>query len=129
MIDELACQLVEFIEAPNRARCFTHILNLVIKSIMHQFELPKKWRRLLPHTDDTTRNLLDLAGNIDLEEEETEAEQGDLCDVAEDGTLGHESHDSDNGWIDKWGDMLQEDIDELEESVRPIQFLLTKVSE
>ena len=89
---------------------------------MYQFKLPKRWRRSAQQTNDTTCDLLDLAGNIELEEKETEAEQGDPHDVAED-------HDSDDGWVDEQGDMIQKEIDKLEESVWPIQFLLMKVSE
>ena len=39
MIDKLAKLLEEFPGAANRTRCFTHILNLVAKSIMKQFDL------------------------------------------------------------------------------------------
>jgi hypothetical protein len=39
MIDELAGQLQDFPGEANHAQCFTHILNLVVKSIMHQFDV------------------------------------------------------------------------------------------
>jgi hypothetical protein len=35
---------------------------------------------------------------------------------------------NDEGWVDEREEMAEEDIDELEENVQPIQFLLTKVS-
>jgi hypothetical protein len=35
MIDKLGVRLVDFPRAPNRACCFIHVLNLVVKSIMH----------------------------------------------------------------------------------------------
>jgi hypothetical protein len=124
MIDKLASRLEEYPGAPNRARCFTHILNLVVKSILHQFDVPKKWRRLDPKTDDTTRELLDLAGDIDEEEVEEAAEQEDPQDETDE----QPCHDNDEGWIDERYDMTNEDIDELEDSVRPIRFLLTKVN-
>jgi hypothetical protein len=42
--------------------------------------MPKKRRKLDPKTNDTTRNLLDLAGDIDEEELEEAAEQEDPQD-------------------------------------------------
>jgi hypothetical protein len=124
MIDKLGARLPDFPGAPNRARCFTHVLNLVVKSIMHQFDLPGKWRKLSPHTDDVTRDLLNLAGDIDLEEQETQAEQNDPQDRDKEGL----EDDNNEGWIDEQSEMTLEDIDELEEMVRPVRFLLTKVS-
>ena len=93
-----------------------HILNLVVKSIMHQFDMPKKqW-------DATTDKTLEkLASNIEAEKDVMRAEE----DIPEDGLI----QDNEEGWVDEWDDMTEEDIEELEESVRPIHFLLTKMGE
>jgi len=116
MIDQLAANLVDFPGASNRARCFAHILNLVVKSIMRQFDMPKKrWDA----TSD--EDLEKLAGNIEAEEDATRAEE----DIPEDGPI----QDNEEGWVDERDDMTEEDIEELEESVWPIRFLLTKVGE
>ena len=77
MINKLAEQLVDFPRALNRAHCFTHILNLVVKSIMHQFNVLDKWKQLHVGTDDSTYSLLNLAGNIEVEDMETAAGQED----------------------------------------------------
>jgi hypothetical protein len=42
MIDELAIQLDDFPRSASQVWCFAHILNLVVKSIMHQFDVPNK---------------------------------------------------------------------------------------
>ena len=42
MIKELAVQLNDFPGSASQVWCFTHILNLVVKSIMHQFNVPEK---------------------------------------------------------------------------------------
>ena len=42
MIDHLAILLEAFPGLANHTRCFTHILNLVAKCIMKQFDAPKK---------------------------------------------------------------------------------------
>jgi hypothetical protein len=67
---------------------------------------------------------MDLAGDIDLEELETQAELDDPQDGTEEGPF----LENDEGWIDERADMTEEDINELEEDVQPIRFLLTKVS-
>jgi hypothetical protein len=122
MIDKLARRLVEYPGAPNCARCFTHILNLVVKSMMHQFDVPKK--RWDAKTNERTDELLDLAGDIEAEELETQHEQEDSQDGKEEGL----SHNNDEGWVDEREDMTEEDKEELEDSVWPIHVLLTKVS-
>jgi hypothetical protein len=42
MINHLGVVVDAFPGPPNRTRCFTHILNLVAKCIMKQFDAPKK---------------------------------------------------------------------------------------
>jgi hypothetical protein len=41
MIDKLSSMLEDFPGAANWTRCFSHILNLVAKCVMKQFDLPK----------------------------------------------------------------------------------------
>src|SRR5258708_3012064 len=41
MIERLAELIDNFPGTANQTRCFTHILNLVAKSALHQFEAPK----------------------------------------------------------------------------------------
>jgi hypothetical protein len=68
MIDELAILLPYFRGSTNRVRCFLHIINLVARKILTQFDLPKKKPGHL-ETD-----LDQLAGDIDEEELETRKE-------------------------------------------------------
>jgi hypothetical protein len=120
MIEKLGARLVDFPGASNCARCFTHILNLVVKSVMHQFDL---------HTaksdakDERSHELFALAGEIDAKELETQDDKDQ-----EDSDEEVPPQDNDEGWIDERDDMSQEDVDELEDNVRPVCFLLTKVS-
>ena len=66
MIDELGEIIPTFPGEPNRTRCFAHIINLVAKSVIKQFDIPK------PRAGDTLDNgvadLITLAGEIELEE-------------------------------------------------------------
>jgi hypothetical protein len=116
MIAELAQILNNFPGAANQTRCFTHILNLVVKSVMRQFDLPKsKSGKIL---DNMAEDLLSLAGNIEFEEEE----------LARDGKEGDEDEDDNvEGWIDECTQMTDIELEELEGSVEPVRLLLTKV--
>jgi len=66
MINALAELVIAFPGTVNQTRCFTHILNLVIKVILCQFDMPK------PNADEAldvaSQVLVDLAGNIEMEE-------------------------------------------------------------
>jgi hypothetical protein len=74
MIDDLAGRLIDFPGAPNRMHCFTHILNLMIKSIMNQFDA---FMKRLDTTDERSDDkLFKLAGNIEAEELEAQIEDG-----------------------------------------------------
>lgn len=118
MIDQLAGRLTDYEGAPSRARCFAHILNLVVKSVMHQFDIRKK-----KGNETHDEELRELAGDIEEEERLTQAQFEATLDPDDDETL----EDNNKGWVDGREDMEEEELEELEESVRPICFLLTKV--
>jgi hypothetical protein len=42
MIDELVDLLPRFPGQANRCRCFLHIVNLIAKTLLKQFDVPKK---------------------------------------------------------------------------------------
>ena len=116
MIDELANLLDDFPGSANQTRCFTHVLNLVVKSIIKQFDLPKEQGDQV--LDEAAEELLNLAGDIELEEELS----------AEDGEEGEEGEDDNNeGWVDERDTMTATELKELDTQVRPIRLLLTKV--
>jgi hypothetical protein len=116
MVMELANLIEDFPGPANQTRCFAHVLNLVVKSIMRQFDLPKsKSDEIL---NDGTKELLELAGNIEFEEYE-------LSRDGEDGVAGED--DNVEGWIDERTSMDENDLNELEKSVEPVRVLLTKV--
>ncbi|KAF8801350.1 hypothetical protein BYT27DRAFT_7115212, partial [Phlegmacium glaucopus] len=92
MVQELADLLDDFPGPANRTRCFTHILNLVAKSIIKQFDIPKAQADTV--LDDVSKELTALAVDLDLEEQisrEGPLEEGD-DDKAED--------DNVEGWMD-----------------------------
>ena len=82
MIEELANFLDNFPGMANQTRCFTHILNLVVKSILAQLELLK---------GKIANEILNLAEGLELEEiSAKETEEGD-----------DEDDDNVEGWIDE----------------------------
>lgn len=111
MINELANLLENFPGPANQTRCFAHVLNLVVKSIIRQFDLPGSQRADI--LDDATRELSRLAENVELEDE------------LDDGT--DEEPDNIEGWIDERLSMTEEELDTLDKSVQPVRALLTKV--
>ena len=67
MITKLADILPNFDDLTH-THCFLHIVNLVAKSIIKQFDIPK--RQDNDHLDEAEQELHDLAGDIDLENEQ-----------------------------------------------------------
>ena len=123
MIDELSNLVNDFPGSANQTRCFLHILNLVVKSIIKQFDIPTKKKADADNEDNDeddegTKELLKLAGDIDLEEDLT-ASAGDEEDAMED--------DDNEGWVDKHEEMTEEELSDLSGSVKPVRLLLTKV--
>jgi len=127
MIEHLATLIESFPGAANQTWCFTHILNLVAKSILRQFEAPKlKEGKVL---DDAARELAtifddleDLNDDVDLDgggNEDSDEGDEDMDDDVVD--------DDEDGLADKRDGMSKEELANLEESVKPVRLVLTKV--
>jgi hypothetical protein len=115
MIDELADLLTGFPGKANQTRCFLHIINLVAKSVIRQFDVAKgKAGEALDEAEEALRTLAD---GIDLEDLENQREQNN--DDAEDNV---------DGWVDERNALSMADRDALDASVRPVKLVLVKVS-
>ena len=114
MIEELEHLLDDFPGAANQMRCFAHIINLVVKSILQQFDVPKS--KANEALDDASKALLDIAEDIEHEEAETQA-----------GGSDDEMVDNVEGWVDKRELMDEEEKQALDASVMPVRLVLTKV--
>ena len=117
MIRELAKRLDLFPGPDNQTRCFTHVLNLIAKSIIRQFDVPKSQHNQA--LDDRIHELQALAVDIDVEEKSMR--NGD--------EIGSDDNDNDNmdGWIDERAKMSVEDVEKLDESIELVWFMLVKV--
>ena len=118
MVTELADLLEDFPGPANQTRCFTHVLNLVVKSIICQFDLLNSKGGRNRMFDEAAKELLSLAGNIDVEEDEASRD-------GEDGVEGED--DNVEGWVDERTLLDDEDLEELDKSVEPVRLVLTKV--
>ncbi len=119
MVEELANIIDDFSGSVNQTWCFLHALNLMVKSIMWQFDLPKSKKTSGDDDNDDSldqamRELLSLTGDIDLEEQ-----------IMAD---GDKADDDNDGWIDEHEEMTEDELKELADSVGPVRWLLTKVN-
>ena len=110
MIEHLADILTEFPGSANWTHCFAHILNLVAKGIMKQFDAPK---------GKTTG--FEVALEEPAEELETELDDN-LTNAEGDEDLGNDAIDDESR-----SGMSEEEISALDESMKPVQLVLSKV--
>jgi hypothetical protein len=103
MITELTSLLQDFPGAVNRSRCFTHVLNLVAKSVIRQFDLPKK------QGDAAMSDAAKLAEDLEIEE---------ILLRPPDGEDGEGEDNNMEGWLDKSEFMSDEEKEEWDEAAR-----------
>jgi hypothetical protein len=123
MISELANILPDFSEV-GHTRCFLHIVNLVAKSIIKQFDLQKgQGDRYL---DKAEQELVDLASVDDLEDEQ--ANQIMEHEIDGDIDVGDGANDNNDGWIDETMLLSPSERQRSEEDIHPVKLVLAKVS-
>jgi hypothetical protein len=143
MIEHLATLVDSFPGASNQTRCFTHILNLVAKSVLRQFDMPKKKKGddSDSELDDASRVLAALAEELELAPEggNDDIDKGG-DDLGDEGPLAGGDNDEEGG-NDEIGDdqdggvnghnerddMSEDEVAELENDVAPVRLMLTKV--
>jgi hypothetical protein len=118
MIKELSRLLRDFPCKVNQTQCFLHIVNLVAKQLLRQFDV--SWKDADSALDEAERQLLDLAAGIDIEELVTAAENG--------AGVGSEGNDDVDGWVDEMEALDSDERKELDKSVQPVRLVLVKVS-
>jgi len=117
MICQLEKLIDEFKGQECQTRCFTHILNLVAKSIIQQFDVPKAQANKV--FDEATTALIELAGDIDTEEQEMAESRDDSDDDDNDENV--------EDWVDETVDMTVEHLATLNKSAQPVRLMLVKV--
>lgn len=127
MVQELGAGLLPDYIPVNHTRCFLHIVNLIARSLVKQFDAPSQ----SANTDDVDAELLDVAEGLELENAIAAANHDDRLgdsdtnseDKSDDGV---EDLNQDNTNIP--GPILNDDEQAaLDNSTRPVKLLLAKV--
>ena len=116
MIAELMDSIPSFPGDANRTRCFAHIVNLVAKSVLKLFDVPKK--KADEALDEAENALRELADGVELEEMETRLHAQ---------KEGNQEDEDDNEFEDAFAGLSRHKQAELTESIRPVRLVLVKV--
>ena len=105
-----------FLGAVSHVWCFTHIINLVAKTVLHQFNIARKGDDTDVDTDadEVAALLSEIAAGVDLKS-------------VEDDNEGGENDDDIDGWVDECKDLSDEEHKELHKSVLPVKLISAKV--
>jgi hypothetical protein len=123
MIDELTDIMEDFPGDPNRTRCFAHILNLVVKTVIRKFDVRES--KSGDESSEAQEELLNLVKGIEFEEMVTVAERDSKDGYNDD---DDDDNNNDEGWVDNREHISQEELEMLEEDTRPLKLVLIKVS-
>ena len=124
MIDELQELIPEFAGSVSHTRCFLHIVNLIAKLLIRQFDAKKAGAK-------GDHKMAEL--QRELEEEEAfqngdiEIDDKDKDDDNDDELAEKKKVDNDEGWVDEAEEMTEKEKDELEKSIQPVKLALVKV--
>jgi hypothetical protein len=119
MIDELQDLLSAFPGAENRTRCFAHIINLIAKTVIQQFDVPKAKEGEI--VDEALEALQALTVDLDMEELLMKASTADLEQDEDD------DKDNEEGWVDEREEMTEVEVEGLTLDVQPVRTMLVKV--
>ena len=124
MVSELDDQIDDYSEV-NQIRCFLHIVNLIAKAMLRQFDVSKRNKQgdNVDNVDNEWEEMLrELA--LDIEEEE-QLTQTFGNGVTQDDTKDDIVTDAD---LDNAFNMSAEELADLQTEIRPVMLLLVKVS-
>lgn len=119
MIEELALWVPKFEGDYNCVCCFAHIINLIAKSLLRQFDV-QKGKELQLEVDDDVQELLKLVEGLEEEEAEAAKEK-----VQEEVNL--KELDDDEVWVDEVALLDVDEQKEFEAEVRPLKMVLVTV--
>jgi hypothetical protein len=115
MATELGALLTAF-SPVNRIRCFAHVINLISKSLLKQFDVKPEEDDF--HDDDDNPPLFELAKDIETEEIMA-AQETDNDEVEDD--------DEVDDWVDDVEALTMEERANMENFIRPAKRTLVKV--
>ena len=115
MIEELQVCVPEFAGSVSHTCCFLHIVNLIAKLLLRQFDAKK----MMVEGD---RELAELRREL-ADEEATF--QGRMVGADDDEAV--EEVDNDEGWVDEMDNLTDKEKEDLERSIRLVKLALVKV--
>ena len=130
MVESLAQIMSDFAGETNRVQCLAHIVNLVIKIILRQFNVSKRNKRTNIPSDSDVPNLENVSepeineAEVDeiirvLDKEEKEMDDADEADDEENGTIMRD--------VEMIEEMMEE-VKEMTKMAKPVQQVLYKVA-
>jgi hypothetical protein len=123
MCEEIEDNIIDFSQA-NRICCFLHIVNLVAKSLLKQFDVSKKHTvdDKVDDLDEELENQLEeFAKDIDIDEAVTQAMNN--------GTGDDDDEDDIDGLVDEMSDRSAEECSKLRSATRLVMLVLVKLSQ
>lgn len=114
MIAELSQLVPMFAGAASQTRCFLHVVNLIAKSVLRQFDVKSM------KTKDTK-----LDEEIKDEELEMLSESGQT--EGDNSEENFDLEDSDDGYVDEQEALSAEELEKLESTTQPVRTALSKV--
>lgn len=123
MIDELETLVDEFPGEANLVRCFNHILALVAKTAVRQFDVPKD--KADAALDDAEKELRTLAEGTDLDDLQMQIDA--LQEQLASGECDESEDDDPDSWENERFRLSETDRAALDASIRPVKLLLVKV--
>ena len=133
MVESLATIMADFPGEANRSRCLAHIVNLVVKIILRQFDVSRKKKKNKDIPFDTTGNgddedremIAEVEDEVEkmeriLDKEEKEMDDGDEDDDEDKTTLVRD--------IETMESAMEEEIEEVSKLAKPVCQVLYKVS-
>ena len=128
MTSKLADHLAHFGGKGAQMRCFLHIINLVAKTLIRAFDLPKKNGNTNWESLDGALKALGKESNIEelqtrLDAYQTRSEAGDGA-----GETGDLTDDDVKGWVNELEGLTEDEHTELDAYLEPLQLMLAEVS-
>lgn len=133
MVEHLATLIEHFPGAASQTRCFAHILNLVAKSVLRQFDAKKMKKDDEPmEFNDAATALAELAQELEdgmpAVAEDIAEDLPDENEMEGDDEIQETGDDDDDGLGNEHNGMSDEEVADLDASLVPIRLMLAKVS-
>jgi hypothetical protein len=132
MIESLATIMSDFAGEANRARCLAHIVNLVVKIILRQFDVPKKKEKKderAPNPDLASGDQVEVQPEIIGDDDDELLRVLDKEEKEMDDTGEADDEDSENLLrdIERIEEAMEEEIKGVSKIAKPVREVLFKV--